>query len=728
MLAHREAIRISTQLVYKLSLTSNHLKQFSGFLLRLGAQMRRIFVAILLLVGVFGVTAARAQNNCTGATYYDAYSDTCIACPTGYEYNKDSGKTDISQCQIHCDGGTYVSTYTQLEYIESTGTQWIDTGVGPTAGVTSMEITLQYTNVLSGQSGVVIGSNPNYHSFKIGINASGTNFLCQSGGEGSEALFGEPDTLKHTFILDKAHATCAMDGIVSNLNSNANATDIMEHIYVGAQNTVINGREPVTHPSSAKYYRFKFVNGNTLFRDMVPARRNSDGAIGMYDTVSGQFFTNAGTGEFIAGPVIVGCINVGTGYWAPSSTVNYGDIGMRNSCPAGTYSDIENGASVAACKSCTGATYNSKTAAASCIACPRGYDYNNDSGKMDVSQCQIHCVGGTYVESASLHVVPNGYTQLEYLESTGTQWIDTEYVTRTTNIRGEIRVGVSKTFASSANVDILGNQGDSGKYKYSLGWANEFKLYIGSRLSGPTQAFEANSVHDLVYEFGDNRTRSLTIDGATPISGTYNASYTPISPASLALFTGRDAKTASFKNGRIYYFKLYADGELVRDMVPARRDSDGVVGMYDIVTGRLFTNAGTGTFITGSDNIGKCVNVSAGYYAPASTVNYGDTGTRTACPVGSTTVGYGHGADTANDCARIMRIGDYVVYGRRDQVTVPSLNINIPDERTYYISLSPDNHSLSRLHLSFNGVKYTAYDDSLFYGERDFDTDAQIVQ
>ena len=32
--------------------------------------------------------------------------------------------------------------------------------------------------------------------------------------------------------------------------------------------------------------------------------RNSDGVLGMYDTVSQQFFTNAGTGTFIAGEVI----------------------------------------------------------------------------------------------------------------------------------------------------------------------------------------------------------------------------------------------------------------------------------------------------------------------------------------------------------------------------------------------------------------------------------------
>jgi hypothetical protein len=51
-------------------------------------------------------------------------------------------------------------------------------------------------------------------------------------------------------------------------------------------------------------YYFKIYDNGTLVRDMVPARRNSDGVLGMYDTVTNTFFTNAGTGEFIAGPVV----------------------------------------------------------------------------------------------------------------------------------------------------------------------------------------------------------------------------------------------------------------------------------------------------------------------------------------------------------------------------------------------------------------------------------------
>jgi hypothetical protein len=51
-------------------------------------------------------------------------------------------------------------------------------------------------------------------------------------------------------------------------------------------------------------YSFKLWDGNTLVRNLVPAK-NLSGVVGMYDLVSGQFFTNQGTGTFTAGPVVL---------------------------------------------------------------------------------------------------------------------------------------------------------------------------------------------------------------------------------------------------------------------------------------------------------------------------------------------------------------------------------------------------------------------------------------
>lgn len=47
-------------------------------------------------------------------------------------------------------------------------------------------------------------------------------------------------------------------------------------------------------------HRAKIYDNGTLVRDFVPVR-NSSGTLGLYDTVNGTFYANAGSGTFTAG-------------------------------------------------------------------------------------------------------------------------------------------------------------------------------------------------------------------------------------------------------------------------------------------------------------------------------------------------------------------------------------------------------------------------------------------
>ena len=66
-------------------------------------------------------------------------------------------------------------------------------------------------------------------------------------------------------------------------------------------NSTIRLFSPDKH--SIRIYSFKIYDNGTLIRDMIPVKDLS-GIACMYDKVSGQFFYNAGTGDFIAGPEI----------------------------------------------------------------------------------------------------------------------------------------------------------------------------------------------------------------------------------------------------------------------------------------------------------------------------------------------------------------------------------------------------------------------------------------
>ena len=63
----------------------------------------------------------------------------------------------------------------------------------------------------------------------------------------------------------------------------------------------MNRNGSLNQGSALIMYSTKLYKDGVMVRDFVPARRNSDNELGMYDTVSGQFFTNAGTGDFVAG-------------------------------------------------------------------------------------------------------------------------------------------------------------------------------------------------------------------------------------------------------------------------------------------------------------------------------------------------------------------------------------------------------------------------------------------
>lgn len=52
---------------------------------------------------------------------------------------------------------------------------------------------------------------------------------------------------------------------------------------------------------------------------------------------------------------------------------------------------------------------------------------------------------------------------------------------------------------------------------------------------------------------------------------------------------------------KLYSFKIYDNGTLIRDFIPCYRVADNEVGLYDIVNNQFYTNQGTGSFTKGPD-------------------------------------------------------------------------------------------------------------------------------
>jgi len=89
------------------------------------------------------------------------------------------------------------------------------------------------------------------------------------------------------------------DTITININgeifTKSTGTSNGERVYIGA----CNGGSRVY--TGMRIYYFKMYNRTSIVRDYIPVQRKSDGAIGLYDRVSGTFFGNSGTGSFGGG-------------------------------------------------------------------------------------------------------------------------------------------------------------------------------------------------------------------------------------------------------------------------------------------------------------------------------------------------------------------------------------------------------------------------------------------
>ena len=176
--------------------------------------------------------------------------------------------------------------YTRLEYIESTGTQYIDTGIVYARFVHD----IQFTNQASTSS-------------LMGKSASMGMYWGQarSGSAGYEGPGGNIRNIDPTDRRIVEFGALAGQGTYLNIGDTTitGSTNAYSSTYslLG-----ISGYEE--YRCEAKLYDVKAYDENdALVSHLIPARRNSDGVLGMYDLVSNTFFTNQGTGSFIAGPV-----------------------------------------------------------------------------------------------------------------------------------------------------------------------------------------------------------------------------------------------------------------------------------------------------------------------------------------------------------------------------------------------------------------------------------------
>ena len=362
--------------------------------------------------------------------------------------------------------------YTQLNYIQSTGTQYIDTGVMPNQDT----VMIAKMAFLGTASDNIAGAR---NSSNDGTNRCGLVTFGATSKIG--ALFGTVsiqainiDTEVHEYTLDKTGLM--IDG-TSYGDAYSESFSCTYPITLFAWN---NGADGIVKNKS-QIYGCKLYSGSTLIRDFTPCK-NPSGEVGLYDYVTKTFYGNVGGGS-----------------------------------------------------------------------------------------------------------LPDGYTELEYLQSSGTQYIDTGFKP---NQNTAIMIDLDLDGSFSQYCAPFGARtGDKAQF-----WAftNKEHTTWAARYATTEKSISKAITGRRSISLNKN-TFSVDKASATFASASFQSQY------NMWIFATNSSGTAQYLcKAKIYSAQIYDDGVLIRNFVPARNAS-GTLGLYDTVNGAFYTNAGSGTFTAGAD-------------------------------------------------------------------------------------------------------------------------------
>ena len=185
--------------------------------------------------------------------------------------------------------------------------------------------------------------------------------------------------------------------------------------------------------------------------------------------------------------------------------------------------------------------------------------------------------------------LPEGYTELEYIQSSGTQYINTG-VNPNQNTRIICDTNLAKQNTAAWLFGARNGSGDStfGFLTYQNAYRSDYNTNQDQTISDTYTGF-----------FTVDKDKNVTkINGETKITnagGTFQTSYP------LFLFANNNGgSVAGYSSCAIQACQIYDNGTLIRDYVPAK-NSSGIVGLYDVVNNEFYQNAGTGVFTAGPE-------------------------------------------------------------------------------------------------------------------------------
>lgn len=182
----------------------------------------------------------------------------------------------------------------RLTYIESTGTQYIDTGVVATQDI-GFELDFLTSSPLTSSDARHILSAVNTSTNRI-------NLALYTAYSGGEFYFG-PNKADPGIIVGERITIRFKDNVLTTLGG---TTTIAAATFDSELNLLLcarNNAGTADRLSSNRIYGLKLWSGDSLIRDYIPVL-DDEGTACLYDQVNSTYYYNAGTGSFTAGPEV----------------------------------------------------------------------------------------------------------------------------------------------------------------------------------------------------------------------------------------------------------------------------------------------------------------------------------------------------------------------------------------------------------------------------------------
>lgn len=182
------------------------------------------------------------------------------------------------------------------------------------------------------------------------------------------------------------------------------------------------------------------------------------------------------------------------------------------------------------------------------------------------------------------------YTQVEYIQSDGSQYINTGF---TPDNNTKVIADVQFLATPTDHAAVFGAR-SSNTLQYWLYYSYSSKAYAyryGATNTNYTVKLDATTRATVTTD-----ANVLTVNGttATATAATFTA------PCNMTLFAINNEGSLQYQNSlRMYSCQIYDNGTLVRDFVPCINDV-GVAGLYDKVNGVFYADAAGGTFTAGA--------------------------------------------------------------------------------------------------------------------------------